>query len=143
MAFLMDTCVWIDVERGALAAADVAGLTGGQDVFLSPVTLAELRQGVELAGDSRLRQQRLASLARIERSPLLVIDAGTGMIFGGLAAEIRALGHRPRQRIQDLWLASQAIQHGCGFLTRNGRDFADIPGLELRTYTLPDRRLEG
>jgi hypothetical protein len=30
-----------------------------------------------------------------------------------------------------------AIQHGFKFLTRNGKDFEDIPGLELRTYKLP------
>jgi hypothetical protein len=27
MDFLMDTCVWVDVERGVLAPADVAALT--------------------------------------------------------------------------------------------------------------------
>ena len=39
MGFLVDTCVWIDVERGALAPADVAALTAGEPVFISPVTL--------------------------------------------------------------------------------------------------------
>jgi predicted nucleic acid-binding protein len=30
-----------------------------------------------------------------------------------------------------IWLASQAIQHGYGLLTRNKKDFEDIPGLDL------------
>lgn len=134
MAFLVDTCVWVDVERGALAPADVATLTRGQDVYLSPVTLAELRFGAEIAPDPESRQRRLAALARIERRPLLPIDRATGLTFGTLAAQIRAAGRDHRQRIQDLWLASQAIQHAYSLLTRNLRDFADIPGLDLVGY---------
>jgi len=37
----------------------------------------------------------------------------------------------PFPYVQDLWLASQAIQHGYHLLTRNRRDFADVPGLDL------------
>jgi predicted nucleic acid-binding protein len=36
--------------------------------------------------------------------------------------------------VQDVWLASQAIQHGYFLLTRNKKDFFDIPGLELRVF---------
>ena len=43
MGFLVDTCIWIDVERGTLAPADVASVTGDESVYLSPVTIAELK----------------------------------------------------------------------------------------------------
>jgi len=59
------------------------------------------------------------------------IDGGTGTVFGLLAAALRATGRDHRFRIQDLWLASQALEHGCTFLTRNRKDFEDIPGLDL------------
>ena len=49
MGFLIDTCIWIDVEQGVLAPADVASVTGDAQVFLSPVTLAELKFGAEIA----------------------------------------------------------------------------------------------
>ena len=49
MGFLIDTCAWIDVEQGTLAPADVATLTREEPVFLSPVTIAELRFGAEVA----------------------------------------------------------------------------------------------
>ena len=48
----MDTCVWIDVERGALAPADVAAFTGDEPVYLSPITIAELKFGAEAAADA-------------------------------------------------------------------------------------------
>ena len=140
MGFLMDTCVWIDVERGALAPADVEVLTRGEPIFISPVTLAELRFGAEVAEDPGIRQKRLAALRRLERKPLLYIDGTTGGIFGSVAAQIKAAGRQHRYRVQDLWLASQALQHGCRLLTRNDHDFEDIPGLSLVLYQLASHK---
>ena len=131
MGFLIDTCIWIDVERGALAPADVASVTGDEPVYLSPVTIAELKYGAENAKSSDLRQKRLAALARLKRKPLLVIDETTGEIFGDIAAQVRKNGSQHHYRVHDLWLASQAIQHGYRFLTHNRKDFSDIPGLVL------------
>ena len=136
MGFLVDTCVWIDVERGALAPADVAALTAGEPVFISPVTLAELRFGADIARDPGMRQRRLVALRRLARKPLLPVDGTTGDIFGSLAAQISAAGRQHRYRVQDLWLASQALQHDCRLLTRNSHDFEDIPGLDLVLYRL-------
>ncbi len=131
MGYLIDTCIWVDVERGALAPADVMSVTGDSPVFLSPVTIAELHFGTEIAGDPGIRQKRFAALQRLQRKPTLTIDAETGVIFGRLAAAIKSAGKSHRHRIQDLWLASQAIQHGFRFLTVNAQDFEDISGLEL------------
>jgi predicted nucleic acid-binding protein len=131
MGFLIDTCIWIDVERGVLAPADVASVTGDEPVFLSPVTIAELKFGAETAKTADLRQKRLAAIARLKRKPSLVIDETTGELFGDIAAQIRKNGSQHHYRVQDLWLASLAIQHGFRFLTHNRKDFVDIPGLVL------------
>jgi predicted nucleic acid-binding protein len=40
MGFLIDTCIWIDVERGSISPADVARYTGAEPVYLSPVIIA-------------------------------------------------------------------------------------------------------
>jgi predicted nucleic acid-binding protein len=131
MGFLIDTCIWIDVEQGILSPADVVAVTGTEAVYLSPVTIAELKFGAECAATPAIRQQRLASLARIRVKPMLRIDETTGEIFGSLAAQLKAGGRTHRPRIQDLWLASQAVQHGFALLTRNVKDFEDIPGLQV------------
>jgi predicted nucleic acid-binding protein len=133
VGILIDTCIWIDVEQGALAIADIIAVTGIEPVYLSPITIAELKFGAECAATPAIRQQRLAALARIRIKPVLRIDETTGEIFGSLAAQLKISGKTHRPRIQDLWLASQAIQHGFTLLTRNLRDFADIPGLQLGT----------
>jgi predicted nucleic acid-binding protein len=132
VGFLIDTCIWIDVEQGRLGPADVAAFTGDAPVYLSPVTLAELRLGIEMATDAGVRQKRLATYRRMKRKPLLPIDADTADVFGEIAGILARTGARShRTRVQDLWLASQAIQHGLGLVTRNPADFAGIPGLEV------------
>ncbi len=137
MGFLIDTCIWVDVERGALAPADVARFTGANAVFISPVTIAELKFGVEVTPDLHIRQKRQAALHRLKRKPLLRIDETTGEIFGSLAAQLKGLGRQHRYRAQDLWLASQAVQHGMFLLTYNEKDFSDIPGLSLCIMSIP------
>lgn len=131
MGFLIDTCIWIDVERGTLSPGDIAAVTGNEPVYLSPVTIAELKFGAENARSSDIRQKSLAALARLKKKPLLIVDEATGEIFGDLAAQIAKKGRHHGYRVQDLWIASQAIQYGFSLLTQNRKDFEDIPGLDL------------
>ena len=131
MGYLIDTCIWIDVERGNISPADVAMYTEDESVFISPVTLAELGFGVEIASSESIRQLRTSSLERLRKKPLLLIDDSTGIIFGKLAAALKKSGRDASFRIQDIWLASQAIQNNFFFLTKNKKDFQDVPGLKL------------
>lgn len=134
MGFLVDTGIWIDVEQGRLSPGDVASITKDEPVFISPITIAELQYGVEIA-PKRFKSRRLAALIKLKQKPVLPIDEGTGEIFGSLAAELRnKRGHS--FRIQDLWIASQAIQHGIMILTLNKKDFEDIPGLSRLIQTI-------
>ena len=143
MGFLIDTCIWIDVERGALSPADVTSATGTAPVFISPVTIAELKYGAEISPNSDIRQKRLAALQRLKGKPMLGIDDMTGDIFGGLAAQLKITGRGHHFRIQDLWLASQAIPHGLKLLTLNRKDFEDFPGLDLVILVKPGRKSSG
>ena len=134
MGYLIDTCIWIDVERGFISPSDVAMYTGSDSVYISPVTLSELGFGVEMAISEEIKQKRISSLERLRKKPLLIIDDGTGIIFAQLAAVLKRSGRGASFRIQDIWLASQAIQNNFSFLTKNTKDFADIPGLELVVF---------
>jgi len=129
--YLIDTCIWIDVEQGRIGPADVANVTGDAPVFLSPITLAELKLGVEVCTDPDARQQRQVTFRRMLRKPTLQIDGATGEVFGEIAAAVLQSGATHRHRTQDLWLAAQAIQHDLHLLTRNRGDFRDVPGLRL------------
>jgi hypothetical protein len=48
MGFLIDTNLWIALERGRISAADIHAITKQQAVYLSPINVAEIRYGIEL-----------------------------------------------------------------------------------------------
>ncbi len=135
MGVILDTSIWIDVERGRLSPADVASVTGSQPVYLAPPVLAELEYGVQRAATSAQRYRRAAALARIRQKPCLVMDAETGSLFGRLSADLDARGRPAKGRIHDLWIAALAIQHNLAVCTQNTADFSDLPGLHLLNIT--------
>jgi predicted nucleic acid-binding protein len=140
VGWLIDTSLWIAVERGALAAADIHAITRQEPIYLSPVNLAEIRFGLELLRTGPLKQRATAMLRRLRRKPQLRITVETGDRFGMLAAKLRKSGKDPHVRVNDLWLAAQAVQRDCRLLTSNGKDFADIPGLQMVVLKLPPSR---
>ena len=40
MGWVIDTCIWVDVERKTLVPNDVERFTGRDPVYMSPVTVA-------------------------------------------------------------------------------------------------------
>jgi len=138
MGVIIDTSIWIDVERGKLAPADVAAVTGSEPVYLAPPVLAELEYGVRRARSADQRQKRAAAMARIRKKPCLIVDAETGVTFGRLAADLHTAGSASGHRIQDLWLAALAVQHNLKILTQNRKDFQDIPGLAVLSFEQPN-----
>ncbi len=137
MGWLIDTSVWIAVERGALAAADIHAITRQEPVYLSPVNVAEIRFGVEMLRPGPQKQRATAMLRRLHRKPQLRITFETAETFGLLAAKLRKVGRDPDVRVNDLWLAAQAIQRDFRLLTSNAKDFADVPGLQMVILKLP------
>jgi len=135
LGVIIDTSIWVDVERGRLAPADVAAITGDDPVYLAPPVLAELEYGIHRARTAGQRQRRAAAVARIRRKPCLVIDADTGTTFGRLAADLDAKGRPSAHKVQDLWLAALAVQRNLRLLTANAKDFDGIPGLTVLTLT--------
>jgi predicted nucleic acid-binding protein len=137
VGWLIDTSIWIAVERGTLGAADVHAITRQEAVYLSPVNVAEIRFGMELLPPGARRQRAAAALRRLRRKPQLRITVETAEAFGSLAAKLKRSGRDPHVRINDLWLAAQAIQHRLRLLTSNAKDFRDIPGLKMAALRLP------
>ena len=134
MGYLIDTCIWVDVERGRIAPADVYGICGEEPVFISPVTIAELTFGLEMSKNDAIKNKRIAALEKLKKKPILYIDELTGDIFGKVTAGIFKAGKGMKYRIQDLWIACQALQYNYFLLTGNIKDFKDIPGLKLVPY---------
>lgn len=133
MGFLIDTNLWISIERGALSAADVHAITRQEPIYLSPVNVAEVLFGIELMTNMKQKQRAMTMFRRLRRKPLLRITGETAEVFGMVSAKLAKTGRGGDFRVQDLWLASQAIQRDLTLLTSNSKDFKDIPGLKFVT----------
>lgn len=131
--YLADTGIWVEVERGRLSAADLAAIIGKASVYTSPVSIAELAQAVEIPTEEHVRARRRATVKRLLDKVILPIDGATGEIFGKLASRLVQTGRgSPTHRVQDIWLAAQAIQHKLRLITYNRKDFDDVPGLDVQ-----------
>ena len=137
MGFLIDTSLWIAVERGKLSAADIHAITKQAPIYLSPVNVAEIRYGIDLMKDAKQKLRAMTMLRRMRRKPLLRITSEIGEVFGMIAAKLTQAGRGADFRIQDLWLASQAIQRDFTVLTANAKDFKDVPGLKFVVVKVP------
>jgi predicted nucleic acid-binding protein len=137
VGFLIDTNLWIAVERGRISAADIHNFTKQAAVFLSPINIAEITFGIELMTEADSKQKAMAMLRRMRRKPLLRITGETAETFGRLAAKLTQAGRGADFRIQDVWLAAQAVQRKLTLLTANARDFRDIPDLKFLEVKLP------
>lgn len=132
MGLIFDSCIWVALAAGQLDHERLIAVAGGEaPVFVSAISLGELRFGVESCGDAHQRAVRGAFLRQLETRPTLEVTRHTAAAFGVLAAAVKAAGRSPRPRYNDLWIAAQAIEHGFRLLTLNTQDFEGLPGLQL------------
>lgn len=130
MSFLLDTNVvseWTKPAPNPGIAAWLAG-TAEDQVFLSVVTLTELRCGIERMASGR-RRKRLNDwlqnelLMRFE-GRILSIDRAIADACGKLVARSEAMG-RPIEAM-DAFIAATAEVHQLTLVTRNAPDFQPI-----------------
>lgn len=128
MAFVLDTNVAIDLRDGEpVVTGKVAALQGA--ILMSIVTRVELEGGV-------YRDPAYAAVRRLRLDAML--GAIPTLAFDDLAAEtyrsIVASAGYSRRKLLDRMIAAQALVHRATLVTRNGADFADVPGLNLLAW---------
>ena len=131
--FLVDTDV-ISAVAPTKAVGDADALEWlrrhGGAMFLSVVTVAELRRGVALLS-GKGATQKAAALAAWQQElettfgdRILPIDDGTARRAGDLLGAAEARGHRPG--LPDAFIAATADLQGLTVVTRNANHFAAL-----------------
>jgi hypothetical protein len=129
VSFLLDTNVvseWTKARPDSGVEAFIA--TANEDeLFLSVVSLAELRHGVDRLAPGRRRTLLdtwlSTDLPGRFAGRLLDIDTATADAWGRLIARRERVG-RP-MGVMDGWIAATAEVHGLVLVTRNTADFVD------------------
>jgi predicted nucleic acid-binding protein len=134
VSFLLDTNVISESARPHPDAGVMAWLASvdEEQLFLSVITVAELRHGIERLDAGRRKSALDVWLT--DQLPyrfgdrLLVADAGTADHWGRIVAHADDKG-RPIGAM-DAFIAALAIQHDLTLVTRNIRDF-EATGVRL------------
>lgn len=127
MAFLIDTSVLVDAERGGTALERVPA---DEEHSISVITASELLHGVYRADDGPRRMQRQVFvenvLAELEALPITNEAAqGHAKVWAELEAAGEMIG------MHDLWIAATALTYDLQVATTNAREFERVPGLSV------------
>lgn len=132
MATLLDTDVAIHLRDGdAWVEENLPTLS--PPLFISMMTRIELENGVNR--DVRWAAERRMALEAV----LVFVDTlPFGMVEFARYQEIVATAEYSKRKVADRMTAATAMAHGISLATFNGRDFLDIPNLELIAWDRPD-----
>ncbi len=131
MSYLLDTNILSETIRRAPNKSVITWLDQipGEALFVSVLTLGEIRKGVEAIEDKKRREKlRLwleHELPAWFEGRVLPVDIAVADRWGRILAEVG----RPVPTIDSL-LAATALHYELRLVTRNARDF-EYPGLEV------------
>jgi predicted nucleic acid-binding protein len=133
MGLLIDTSIFIRLERSGEPRADALAPWADEDWYLSCITASELLHGVHRATDARIRVRRSAFVeALLDEFPVLPIDLGIARAHAQIWAELASTGRLIGPH--DLWLAATCVALDLGILTSNRREFERVPGLRIESW---------
>lgn len=131
MAQLIDTSVFIELERRRQPPDALRGVVTGEPPAMSAITAAALLLGVERADSLARRRQRQQYVdAILATVPIVPFDLTVARVHAQVAAALFATGQPIGPH--DLPSAAAALAYGHSVLTHNLREFARVPGLTVR-----------
>ncbi len=130
MALLVDTTVFIALERRGEPVSALAAVAPDESAALAAITASELLVGIHRAGSTRQRTRREAFVeAVLDQLAVVPFDLVAARVHAQIWAQLSAVGQNIGAH--DLIIASTAIAHGYSVLTDNLREFHRVPGLEV------------
>jgi predicted nucleic acid-binding protein len=126
MAYLVDSDWLIDFLAGEPPAVRLLERLADTGLAISIITYMEAYQGVLRSSDPHA-VRRFDALLRAIR--LVSITTAVARRCASIREELRSKGRSYRARALDLLIAASALEHGLTLVTRNTKDYEDIPGL--------------
>ena len=128
MAVLIDSSVFIGLERRGWTLRDLDRIGVEGVPLLSSMTVAELLGGIHRAAPSVRRETRLAFIEQIVSTLAVVpFDLLAARTHARVAADLSAAGTPIGPN--DLVIAATGLAHGHAVMTDNLREFRRVPDL--------------
>lgn len=132
MGVLIDTGVFVQLERAGQAPEDALAALEDRDWYLSCITASELLHGVHRAVDPAIRERRSAFVeAALTRFEPLSIGLAIARTHARLAARLAAEGRTTG--VHDLWIAAACVTLDLTVVTTNVRHSDRVPGLQVQS----------
>ncbi|MFL6203309.1 MAG: type II toxin-antitoxin system VapC family toxin [Thermoanaerobaculia bacterium] len=133
MALLIDTSVFIAVERSGQAPESLLERLGAEPVSLSAMTASELLHGVHRADGAVRRGRRERFVERLLLTiPVLPFTLEVARIHSRLWADLQKRGEMIGAH--DLVIAATALTHDMTVLTGDQRHFGRIETLKVSLW---------
>jgi predicted nucleic acid-binding protein len=131
MAFLIDSSIFVELERRDLELGALATRLPDEPILLASVTATELLGGVYRADSQPRRLRREAFVEAILSSePVVPFDLRAARVQAHLSAQLLTSGQSIGAH--DLQIPAVAIANDHAVLTRDLRHFGLAPGLAVR-----------
>lgn len=131
MAQLIDTSVFIALERQQLNLGLLARSFPDERIALAAITASELLAGIYHADTEQRRHRRQTFVERIRSTlPVIPFDVPIARVYARLLVDLRKSGQTIGAH--DLQIAATALSDGFEVATHNMRDFSRVPGLGVR-----------
>lgn len=121
---LMDTNAYASFKRKESAILEI--VQHAESLFISPVVIGELLAGFD--GGNKAQQNKIELQKFLESSRVIVcpVTLDTSQFFSQVYCALKIKG-KPIPT-NDMWIASQALEHGCVVCTHD-KHFSFIEGL--------------
>ncbi len=134
MGLLIDTSVFIQIERSGEGPDTLLDSIGEEPVFLAAISASELLHGVHRANTAVRRERRQRFVESVfALGSILPFDMEVARVHSRLWADLSAQGQMIGAH--DLLIAATGVSHDHAVVTGNAREFSRVQDLDVVVWS--------
>ncbi len=130
MAYLLDTNICVFILRGKLDIDQISKQKNSKELFISEVTIFELRYGAENSNNPDRSNEAVDIFLR-KIIPIPIVNCVN--VYAEEKARLRKIG-KPMHDDFDLLIGATAIQKGLILVTENVKDFERLENIKIENW---------
>ena len=135
MSYILDTNILIAILYTREPANTIVRTKDPEDLFLTGITIGEIYFGIENSSPVHIQNNRIAREAVLAHFEHLFMDRDIVEEYGKIKAELSSTTNYHPDNENDIWIAAHARAKRYTLVTENLRDFEDITGLKIESWS--------